>query len=430
MVDVEQRTLCAFSQHVLAFGECTVDFDFGVGEVELTHIVHTLEPLLFFLGDVVVGEVEILQNLFVACLECSVFGFESVEDVTHAQTYTCSLVAIGRANALTRGAHLVLALGGLVGAVEHTMGGENQMGALADVQTLGQLIASCLQLVGFCHEEVGGNHATIADDVHLALVEDAGGNGTEHEFLAIEDDGVAGIGAASKTGYHVVTRGEIVDHFAFAFVAENDTQKGIHFSFSHSCIWGISSRYSYWEVWGDGMLMRRPTDVMTAGVRDQHLVRPTKLVVFLRNAPFLLPFSHLCSMISPKTLQKAIRKHFRWLLLLVVAGVLAALYFIRPTDYEWVPKCMFRQLTGFDCPGCGLQRAAHAALHGQWAEAWAYNRFLIYSLPYLLCVMVAEWFSWGRVQQWMRRVFEGRKALWIYLVLYVTWGVARNVMGC
>ena len=113
-----------------------------------------------------------------------------------------------------------------------------------------------------------------------------------------------------------------------------------------------------------------------------------------------------------------------------MAGVLAALYFIRPTDYEWVPKCMFRQLTGFDCPGCGLQRAAHAALHGQWAEAWAYNRFLIYSLPYLLCVMVAEWFSWGRVQQWMRRVFEGREALWIYLVLYVTWGVARNVMGC
>ena len=80
-------------------------------------------------------------------------------------------------------------------------------------------------------------------------------------------------------------------------------------------------------------------------------------------------------------------------------------------------------------PGCGFQRALHAALHGHWAEAINYNLFLIYSLPYLLCLALTEWVMWGKWQMQCRRIFESQKAGMLYLVLFITWGIVRNILG-
>ncbi|MDE6310754.1 MAG: DUF2752 domain-containing protein [Muribaculaceae bacterium] len=51
---------------------------------------------------------------------------------------------------------------------------------------------------------------------------------------------------------------------------------------------------------------------------------------------------------------------------------------------------MFRLLTGWDCPGCGAQRALHAILHGRVAEAWGYNPFLFFAVPAGVFFIVVE----------------------------------------
>ena len=58
-------------------------------------------------------------------------------------------------------------------------------------------------------------------------------------------------------------------------------------------------------------------------------------------------------------------------------------YFFDPLESKWAPKCMFRLLTGWDCPGCGSQRAVHALLHGDFGAAWEANPFLLCVLPLL-----------------------------------------------
>lgn len=64
------------------------------------------------------------------------------------------------------------------------------------------------------------------------------------------------------------------------------------------------------------------------------------------------------------TRSRIVRICIPWLI--VAAG--AALYFIfDPAVTRWAPKCMFRVLTGYDCPGCGSQRALHALLHADMA---------------------------------------------------------------
>ena len=54
-----------------------------------------------------------------------------------------------------------------------------------------------------------------------------------------------------------------------------------------------------------------------------------------------------------------------------------------PTNYSFFPKCPFYTLTGFNCPGCGSQRALHAILHGDLTAAVNYNLLFVVSLPFI-----------------------------------------------
>ena len=41
--------------------------------------------------------------------------------------------------------------------------------------------------------------------------------------------------------------------------------------------------------------------------------------------------------------------------------------------------------------------------------------------------MLTEWVWRGERQDRWRRVVEGRRAVWLYLVLFCVWGVVRNL---
>lgn len=114
--------------------------------------------------------------------------------------------------------------------------------------------------------------------------------------------------------------------------------------------------------------------------------------------------------------------------LLVISGGVV-LYWLDPARYVFMPKCVFRMLTGWDCPGCGLQRAVHALLHGRFAEALQYNYFLLLALPYVLAVMYMEWFTNDEKHLRLRRVLYHHHVLYAYVVLYLAWWVLRNVLG-
>ena len=76
MVDVEHRTLCALGEDILTLGQQAVDFYLCVRERELAHILHAFEPCTFFLCDVIIGIMEVAQDLFVACLQSGILGRE------------------------------------------------------------------------------------------------------------------------------------------------------------------------------------------------------------------------------------------------------------------------------------------------------------------------------------------------------------------
>ena len=90
------------------------------------------------------------------------------------------------------------------------------------------------------------------------------------------------------------------------------------------------------------------------------------------------------------------------------------------------PSCLFHDLTGWYCPGCGLTRALHALVHFDGMRAFAMNPWLVLSLP-LLATMALEAFTSRRVlpASLARLAYHGRA--WIGALL--VFGVVRNLPG-
>ena len=89
--------------------------------------------------------------------------------------------------------------------------------------------------------------------------------------------------------------------------------------------------------------------------------------------------------------------------------------------------CLFRTVTGWQCPGCGATRMCLALLRWDWVDAWDANPVLLLMLPVLAIV---------GVRLAVRYVQSGSTAgskweialLWVMFALMIGWGVARNLL--
>lgn len=84
------------------------------------------------------------------------------------------------------------------------------------------------------------------------------------------------------------------------------------------------------------------------------------------------------------------------------------------------PQCLFYRLTGWQCPGCGTQRAVHALLHGRFAAAWHYNAALLPALA------VAALYALN--PRPLRRYLWSTPALWVTAAAVIAWWIGRNLM--
>ena len=110
--------------------------------------------------------------------------------------------------------------------------------------------------------------------------------------------------------------------------------------------------------------------------------------------------------------------------------LLIGIYYLRdPSDSYLMPKCPFHLLTGYDCPACGVQRAFHYCLHGDWGTAIRYNYFLILSVPYLIAVAVTTFIHNKKVDV-VRRYVHHPTTIMIFLALTIIWWIVRNIPCC
>ncbi len=105
----------------------------------------------------------------------------------------------------------------------------------------------------------------------------------------------------------------------------------------------------------------------------------------------------------------------------VICGIAIIVYIgiYDPTAYP-APRCIFKVLTGFDCPGCGSQRAIHAMLNGDFVAAWNYNAAIFFALPLAAVYIVAP-----RAKiSWLYSL----KTIAALVAAIVLWWILRNML--
>lgn len=111
----------------------------------------------------------------------------------------------------------------------------------------------------------------------------------------------------------------------------------------------------------------------------------------------------------------------------LVAALLAFMLYRNGPSGMGLPGCLFHRLTGLECPGCGMTRATHAALHGRIGEAFRFNPVGMVLFPAALLGLGLELAGWvrGKPLPFSFRI-GGRWAWGIVGILLVFW-ILRNI---
>ena len=112
-------------------------------------------------------------------------------------------------------------------------------------------------------------------------------------------------------------------------------------------------------------------------------------------------------------------------ILVITVGSFAVSYF-NPVTAGFFPQCPFHQLTGLNCPGCGLTRGFHALFHGDILGALHYNAMLpvyVFLIGYMLVSMFLIAVR-GRGLSW--KIFPP-SAMYAFMIVTIIFSVARNL---
>ncbi|MBQ6965491.1 MAG: DUF2752 domain-containing protein [Bacteroidaceae bacterium] len=115
------------------------------------------------------------------------------------------------------------------------------------------------------------------------------------------------------------------------------------------------------------------------------------------------------------------------IVLLTLTMVLLVLFWGNPYSPTWWIKCPLYQLTGWQCPLCGMQRQLHALMHFRFSEAWCLNAGLFFTYPYwglLLLGQLSPRFRASKIGEWC----YNNKVILTFIVLLLVWGIIRNII--
>lgn len=111
---------------------------------------------------------------------------------------------------------------------------------------------------------------------------------------------------------------------------------------------------------------------------------------------------------------------------LAFLGVLALYVFWNPSETNLFPKCPIYSVTGFYCPGCGSQRAAHQILNGNILEGIRHN----YMIGLLVMVLLYQGYMYTMNEIFRKSIpnflHKSKVTLSILIIVILFW-ILRNI---
>ncbi|MDO4485104.1 MAG: DUF2752 domain-containing protein [Bacillota bacterium] len=123
------------------------------------------------------------------------------------------------------------------------------------------------------------------------------------------------------------------------------------------------------------------------------------------------------------------RKHdpVRKRILIIYAAVIGigALYTVLIYTTGFGIPCLFNQITGLQCPGCGTSRMALAVMRFDFAEGFMYNPVAFVTVPVWVLISIGCYIGYPaslRQGKVLLRIF------YVNVAAYIVFGIVRNVI--
>ena len=108
------------------------------------------------------------------------------------------------------------------------------------------------------------------------------------------------------------------------------------------------------------------------------------------------------------------------------AAALLYLYFTGEGEGAGIP-CMFHQITGFYCSGCGSSRALRSILHLDFYQALRYNAIFTLCVPLFAVYFGALGISYIRFGKDKISGKISMFTVWIIIAAAILYGILRNI---
>ncbi len=116
------------------------------------------------------------------------------------------------------------------------------------------------------------------------------------------------------------------------------------------------------------------------------------------------------------------------ILVAIAVIIISLLYRFYPaTASGFYPKCIFHQLSGWYCPGCGSQRAVSALLQGRLLDAIDYNFLFVLAIPPMLYSAFVFTSNAFRSYKMKQSLFYSPVFVKLVLLFVLLFWVLRNI---
>lgn len=112
----------------------------------------------------------------------------------------------------------------------------------------------------------------------------------------------------------------------------------------------------------------------------------------------------------------------------LVIGILFVYYFVDPLQESFPIHCIWKDLTGTECPSCGTQRLLYCMMHGEIKRALGFNFFFVISAPYATLAVLCSWYNYKNALDSVKSIIYDSRILKLYVILYFLWWITRNIL--
>ena len=115
------------------------------------------------------------------------------------------------------------------------------------------------------------------------------------------------------------------------------------------------------------------------------------------------------------------------IIILIVSLIILSLILLLMKQFNIGIPCVYYQISGIYCPGCGMTRAMRSMLKLDLYQAFRYNVFSVILLPFIGLYAVGGIYGW----LFNKSNFMGNKipsVIWIiFIIALLLYGILRNI---